>query len=373
MANNNEQWWLVHSVDKLDTPALVIYPERVKHNVAAAIQMVGDPSRLRPHIKTNKSAEAVQLMLDAGIRQFKCSTIAEAELLGRLHAPDVLLAYQPVGPKQHRLFELMKAYPATSFSCLVDNEGVVEQLAALANAEGRELGVWLDLNVGMNRTGIEPGAAALALYKQMLHAEGLNALGFHAYDGHIRDTDLSVRQAKVEAAFAPVMEMQDAVEKSGYARPIVIAGGSPSFPVHARRLDEVCSPGTFIYWDKGYGDRFPEQPFLPAALVVTRVISLPGAGRITTDLGHKSIAAENDLVNRVGFLNAPELVPVGQSEEHLVLDAGQGHGYKVGDVLYGVPYHVCPTIALYQSAYTIIDHEVAGQWKTVGRDRFLTV
>ncbi len=101
----------------------------------------------------------------------------------------------------------------------------------------------------------------------------------------------------------------------------IIAGGSPTFPIHARRASDIqCSPGTFVYWDKGYGDQFPEQPFEPAALVVTRVISIRGETRLCLDLGHKSISAENELTKRVGFLNGPGLTPVGQSEEHLVVE-----------------------------------------------------
>ncbi|WP_332369303.1 hypothetical protein [Spirosoma telluris] len=134
-----------------------------------------------------------------------------------------------------------------------------------------------------------------------------------------------------------------------------------------------CSPGTFIYWDKGYQMILPEQAFLPAALVVARVISLPEPSKICVDLGHKSIASEGELVGRVTFLNAPELKAVGQSEEHLVLEAGEGHSYNVGDVLYGIPNHVCPTVALYERAYTIEGGATTGEWLTVSRDRVISV
>jgi D-threonine aldolase len=163
----------------------------------------------------------------------------------------------------------------------------------------------------------------------------------------------------------------------------VIAGGSPTFPVHARRTDVQCSPGTFVYWDKGYADQFPGEPFVPAALVVSRVISLRGDSRVCIDLGHKSIAAENELAKRVSFLNVQGLRPVGQSEEHLVLETTSGsdsgtpgqasHGFRIGDVFYGIPYHVCPTVALYDRVYTVEDGRVTGEWKNTARDRKLTV
>src|SRR4030095_1079247 len=97
-----EAWYQIEDIDKIDSPALVIFPERVKANIQTAISMVGDVNRLRPHVKTNKPHDASRLMLDAGITKFKCATIAEAEMLGAIGAPDVLLAYQPLGPKLER-------------------------------------------------------------------------------------------------------------------------------------------------------------------------------------------------------------------------------------------------------------------------------
>src|SRR5688572_8131849 len=144
--------------------------------------------------------------------------------------------------------------------------------------------------------------------------------------------------------------------------PVIIAGGSPTFSIHCKRKEVECSPGTFVFWDKGYSDLCPEQPFEPAAVLVTRVISLPDATRICLDLGHKSVAAENEIGNRVFFPEASSLRPTGQSEEHLVLEAGAGHSFKVGDVLYGIPFHVCPTIALYERAITIENGKISGEW-----------
>ena len=111
-----QDWYIVDDIDKLDTPALVIYPERVKQNVNILKSMIDDVSRLRPHAKTNKCKEATLLMLEAGITKFKCATIAEAEMLGMSKALDVLLAYQPVGPKLERFIQLIKAYPNTGYS-----------------------------------------------------------------------------------------------------------------------------------------------------------------------------------------------------------------------------------------------------------------
>src|SRR5690242_6799365 len=113
-------WYDVDNTDKIDSPALLIYKERLQQNIETAISIVKDPDKLRPHIKTNKSKEVCRMLMAAGIKKFKCATIAEAELLGEIKANDVLLAYQPVGPKVERLVNLVKNYPVTRYSCLVD-------------------------------------------------------------------------------------------------------------------------------------------------------------------------------------------------------------------------------------------------------------
>ncbi|WP_426667104.1 D-TA family PLP-dependent enzyme [Mucilaginibacter sp. McL0603] len=366
-------WYIIKDIEKLDTPGLVIYPQRVRENINILKRMIDDVSRLRPHVKTHKSKEAALLMLDAGITKFKCATIAEAEMLGMANAPDVLLAYQPVGPKLERFIELNKIYPATKFSCLVDNSISAQSISDTALKNHLKINVYLDLNVGMNRTGITPGLEALQLYIDCNALPGIKLIGLHAYDGHIHDADLAVRTKRCNESFEPVKKLQQSIKEKGYPEPIIIAGGSPTFPIHLKRKVVECSPGTFIYWDRGYSLTCAEQPFLTAALVVSRVISLPDETKLCLDAGHKSISAENELNKRIYFLNAPELVFIGQSEEHLVVDAGKDHHYKVGDVFYGLPYHVCPTIALYERAITIEDYKISGEWRNIARDRKINI
>lgn len=367
---NETPWYHINAVDQLDSPALVIYPDRVQQNIDRLVASVADINRLRPHVKTHKSAAVTRLLLEAGVRKFKCATIAEAEMLAQCEAPDVLLAYQPVGAKIGRLLSLMAHYPATQFSCLVDNVTTARQLSEQALAAALVVRVYVDLNVGMNRTGIVPDASALALYDELMHLPGLRAMGLHAYDGHIRHPDLAARTEQCNAAFGPVEQLREQLRERGYT-PVVVAGGSPTFSIHAQRPDVECSPGTFVYWDNGYGTILPEQPFRPAALVVGRVISQPDATTLCIDIGHKSIASESDLAHRITFLNAPDLRPIGQSEEHLVVDAGAGHTYHVGDVLYGLPHHICPTCALYERGYTIENGAITGEWLTTARNRVI--
>ncbi|MBO9619927.1 MAG: alanine racemase, partial [Niabella sp.] len=275
-------------------------------------------------------------------------------------------------PKIKRFIELIKACPQTDFSCVIDNETTAVEIDEAANAAGIRIPVYVDINVGMNRTGILPEQAA-TLYTSITRLNHLSVRGLHAYDGHIHDAPFEIRKEQSDAAFAVVDALKNRLIDQGMTEPVIIIGGSPTFPIHAKRAKVECSPGTFVYWDYGYGSKFTEQQFLPAALVVSRVISLPDATTVCADLGHKSIAAENPLPNRVHFINAPAVVFEGQSEEHLKLNAGKGHSFKIGDVLYGMPVHICPTVALYEKA-VLVENGIAGkEWKTIARDKKITI
>lgn len=368
----HDNWYKLNHPEKIDSPALLVYLDRAKENIQKVIKEVGPPEWLRPHIKTNKSAEACKLMMDAGIKAFKGATIAEIELLAIVGAKDILLAYQPVGPKVDRFLALVSHYPEVKFQCLLDHIDAAKALNEKALASHQKIGIYIDLNAGTNRTGVIAGKPAEDLFEQILKLEGLQNIGFHLYDGHLRDPDIKVREIACNEGFAPIAQMREKLENKHKLTLDIIAGGTTTFPFHSKRDRVTCAPGTFIYWDEGYASGLPEQSFLYAALVLCRVISLPTSSYVCVDLGYKSIASENPLAERVKFLNAPELVPVGHSEEHLVLDAKEGHSYRIGDVLYGVPIHICPTVASYQEALVIQNGEQVATWKTVARDRRIT-
>ena len=367
-----ENWYTINNVNELDSPALVIFPDRIKENLRVLKEFVPDTTRLRPHVKTNKCPEVCKLMMDAGITKFKCATIAEAEMLAMIGAPDVLLAYQAIGPRGVRLCQLIKKYPSTQFACLIDNEATALELSETAEKHNIQIKVFLDLNVGMNRTGIIPEKALpLFLYCQSL--KGITPIGLHAYDGHHNNTDLSIRTKGCDEGFARVEALQAEITKQTGIAPTIVTGGNTTLSIHAKRKNAECSPGTFIFWDYGYHKLFTELHFVFAAVLVTRIISKPTEETICVDLGHKAVASENILTNRVHFLNAPELQPLGHSEEHLILKAEKNNSYKVGDVLYGVPFHICPTVALHETVAVVENHRVTGSWNIVARKRKISV
>ncbi len=367
------KWYEVNNVEGIDSPALLIYPDRIKKNIQIMLSMVeNNPKRLRPHVKTYKMAEVVELQMEAGINQFKCATIAEAEMLGEAGARDVLLAYQPVGPKIDRLFHLITNYPGTMYSTLIDNINTARTLSQKGNNQGFVLDVYIDIDSGNHRTGIDCDKA-YNLHKECQSLPGIRICGLHAYDGHLRQTDIKERKLACDEGFKPVAELRQKILNDFDQELIIVAGGSPAFPCHAPRGDEVvCSPGTCLLWDWGYHAILPESQFEFAALVLTRVISKVGKDRITLDLGHKSIASENPFP-RVHFLNLEVGEQISHSEEHLVLHVGDNSAFQIGDTFYGVPIHICPTCALYNEAHVVQDGHWHESWNIIARTRKITV
>ena len=338
-------WYQLQNPDQIDTPALLIYPDRAQKNIETMIKIAGDVKRLRPHVKTHKMAEVAAMHLQAGINKFKCATIAEAEMLATAGASDILLAYQPMGPRSDRLIALQKAYPDVALGCVIDDPTIAYQLSVKAKAADVTLNVWIDINNGMNRSGIAPGDGALALYGTLVDLPGLNPMGLHVYDGHIRHPDFEQRVEDGNKAYVAVEELIGRIEAAGLGKPNIVAGGSPSFPVNALRKEVDLSPGTYIFWDAGYADLCPDLDFQFAAVVMTRVLSKPGGNVICLDVGSKGTAPDKALGERIHFLNLP-IQPkfVSQSEEHLVIEVENPDEITVGDVWYGVPGHVLSLI-----------------------------
>lgn len=363
----DKDWFVVDEVERINTPSLLVYPERIEHNIREMLRIAGSPEKLRPHVKTYKMAEVIQMQMKHGINKFKCATIAEAELLATAGAKDILLAMQPVGPNVARLFDVIQHFPESVFSCLVDHQRSVSAIAEEAQKRNQNIGIFIDINNGMNRTGIVPGPKVVDLFKHIMDSPFLEPKGFHVYDGHLRIPDLEERKKACAEALQPTLDLKSELERQGLPVESIVVGGSPTFPAHAHRNDVVLSPGTVMLWDAGYGSKFPDMNFQHAAVLVTRLISKPKPIQFCLDLGHKALASEMPFP-RVQFLNTSDFEQLGQSEEHFVVSVQNPEEYEIGDVFYAVPVHICPTVAKYPQVTIVENHQVTGSWKVAARD-----
>lgn len=359
------------AVGALPSPALVLHWDSVEENLRRMLAMAPSAERLRPHVKTHKLPQIVARLAELGVTKAKAATIAEAEMAAAAGATDVLLAAPLVGPTTGRLIALMRAFPDVVFAGLADDPVALAAVEAEAAAAGMKIRVMIDLDVGQHRTGIAP-AAAPALYRQLAASAHLVPAGLHAYDGHLHQRVAAERAAACDAAFAPVAALAAALRGDGLPVPAVVVGGTPTFPMHARRPEGECSPGTCVLWDAGYADHLPDLDFLTAAFLVARVISRPAPDRLCLDLGHKAVASEM-AHPRVVFPALPDAAPVMHNEEHLVLQTGRAAEFPVGTVLSGIPWHVCPTVALHGFVH-VVRHggEAIDTWPVTARTRRIT-
>ncbi|HKK43673.1 MAG TPA: D-TA family PLP-dependent enzyme [Bacteroidales bacterium] len=365
-----DNWYEIDNAAEVSSPSLLIYPDRIESNIRKLIEIAGNVERLRPHVKSHKMAEVVKLQMKYGITKFKSSTIAETEMVARCGASDIIFAMQPVGPNIERFFRLKKEFPGVNISCIADSEEIIIKLSEMARKTGLETGVWLDINSGMNRSGVAPGEKAVRLYDRIFDSPMLVAEGLHVYDGQIHDKDFDIRKKVCDESFSQVEYLTDELQRD--VGPVkIVAGGTPTFTVHAMRKGVDLSPGTPLLWDWGYGSSFADMPFLNAAVLLMRIISKPAKETLCLDLGHKAIAAEMQppRVNIFGIRRYKMSI---HNEEHLVINTRDADNFRTGDVMYGIPWHICPTVDRHDTANVVVDHRVTGQWIIDARRRKIT-
>jgi len=205
----------------------------------------------------------------------------------------------------------------------------------------------LDLDVGQHRTGLPAGPEAVTLYRAIASSPNLTPGGLHAYDGPYLGCRSRNRKAACNAAFAPVAKLRYELQSAGLRVPRVVAvvrQPSLSRTPPGRRMQS----GTTVFWDSGYGNKLRDLDFLPAALVLTRVVSSPV--RTASASTWVQSARLRNAAPTLQFLNLPDYNALTHSEENLVIETANADQFKIGDCLFGVPRHICPTVALYSSA-----------------------
>jgi D-serine deaminase-like pyridoxal phosphate-dependent protein len=366
-----EERYRVPDFEQVLTPALVIYPALIASNIERTLALLnGNPDRWRVHIKTAKLGYTLHMLIERGVRNFKCATTLELTTACDAGAVDVLLAYPVMGANARRVREIADRAPRTKVSVLAENDYQVEQWRESG------VGVLVDVNPGMNRTGIEMSQPdrICSLIRQ-IKSNDLEFRGLHYYDGQYGGLEEPERTAAAHAGYEELLKLVRTIERNGLNIPELITAGTPTFPASLsyagfnNRLIHRISPGTIVYGDATCLAQLPASyGYAPAALVLTRVVSHPHDGIITCDAGHKAVSADAGIPTCV-VLGHSGMSPLSPSEEHLPIRVTDGTSTPVGEALYLLPRHICPTVNNFDSALLVRDGRVAAVEKVSARGR----
>jgi D-serine deaminase-like pyridoxal phosphate-dependent protein len=362
----------IREVEKVLTPALAIYPEIVDKNIAITTALVGGPDRWRPHIKTAKLAFVMRRLVEQGVTNFKCSTSLELLTACEAGARDVLLSYPATARAARRVSEIASEFPAVRISALVESS---EQIGFWKVGGA---GLFIDINPGMNRTGIEQVRVAEVIgLAHEIETAGLEFRGLHYYDGHMSKYELGERCQEAHRGYDKLMIISAALFESGISVQEVITAGTPALPCtisyepfRDSRFTHRASPGTVVYSDCTSLAQLPaEWGYRPAAVVVATVVSRPSPGIITCDAGHKTVSADAGAptCRAIGHY---ELTPLKPSEEHLPMQVSDGAAAPlIGETLYLVPRHICPTVNNFDHALIVEAGEITAVERVSARGR----
>jgi D-serine deaminase-like pyridoxal phosphate-dependent protein len=357
-----DQHYRISSVEDVLTPALAVYPDFIGSNIERILSLLdGNADRWRVHIKTAKLGLTLRMLADRGVRNFKCATTLELLAACQNSAHDVLLAYPVMGANARRAREIAQQFPAVRISVLAENEDQVQQW------RGSRVGIFLDINPGMNRTGIEQtqGDRITALARAACLA-GLELRGLHYYDGQYGGLAEDERTAAAHRGYDRLLRIVGELQRHGIEVAEVITAGTPTLPASLSydllrngNFVHRVSPGTVIYCDSTCLEQLPaEYGLRPAVLVLARVVSSPHAGIVTCDAGHKAVSADAGVPTCV-VMGHPELTPLSPSEEHLPMAVRDGAAApEIGEILYLLPRHICPTVNNFDLALLVKDSEI---------------
>ena len=361
------------NIDDVLTPALLVYPEAISSNIEQILRLLdGDANRWRVHVKTAKLEYALRMLAARGVTNFKCATTLELLVACHSGAQDVLVAYPMVGANARRVSEIAQAHPHVRISVLAENEQQIRQW------RGHSVGVFLDINPGMNRTGIEQSLSAQAVrLARAVRDAGLEFRGLHYYDGQYGGVDEPERTKSTHAGYHRLLEIASEIERAGVNVLEVVTAGTPTLPCslayqafRGQKFVHRVSPGTVTYNDATSLAQLPvEYGLRPAVLVLTRVVSHPRKGMVTCDAGHKAVSADAGVPTCV-VVGHPELTPLSPSEEHLPMTvAGDAAGPGVGEALYLLPRHVCPTVNNFDCALLVRNGQIEAVERVTARGR----
>jgi D-serine deaminase-like pyridoxal phosphate-dependent protein len=353
----------------VDTPALIIDADAMERNIARMGEFfAGRSAGLRPHSKTHKSPIIARKQLDAGAVGITCAKLGEAEALVEGGIRDIVIANQIVG--RQKIARLVGLARHANIAVAVDDLANAQQISDAAVAAGSTVRVLVEVNVGMDRCGVEPGAPALRLAERIARLPGLSFFGIQSYEGHlVMFKGHEAREERVREAIAPVIETRQLIESAGIPVTVITGGGTGTFDItsNIEGFDEIQA-GSYVFMDASYGQvEGPDVVFEPALYVWSTIVSRPSTERAVADIGLKTATSDHGFPILADFKDS---TTVSLSEEHAKLRLeGDARALRTGDKVRFQPGHVCTTVNLHDAYVVVRNDIVEAVWPVAGRGR----
>jgi D-serine deaminase-like pyridoxal phosphate-dependent protein len=350
----------------LDTPALLVDLDLMEANIARLAETCrAHGVGWRPHTKGQKTPEIIAKELAAGAIGVTCAKLAEAEVLTAAGLRDILIANQIVGPaKMHRLRELrLRADPIVA----VDSPAHVTELSAAMQGLGQALRVVIEVDIGMHRAGVLPGAPVVELAATIAAQDGLRFVGVMGWESHaVTIGDPAEKARTVAEAIALLTASAEACRRAGYPVDIVSCGGTGTFPFCAQQpgVTEIQAGGA-IFSDMHYRTHY-HLDFPCALTLLATVISRPTPTRVILDAGKKAMSSDAAVPHPVGVPTAT----VRLSAEHATIDlASPNERPKIGDKVELIVGYSDTTVHLHEEIVGVRNGKIEAVWRVAGRGR----
>ncbi len=351
-------------LNAVDTPQLLIDLDVVDANLRRMFDAFrGRPVGVRVHFKSLKCAGLARHIAAAGGNGFLCAKLNEAEVLADAGLTDILLANQVVGPiKLRRVAELARR---ARLRVCVDDPANVEELSRAAREAGSTVGVLVEVNIGMDRCGVEPGEPAVALARKIHGSPGLRFDGLQGYDGHLQlVADPAERRARCLQSLEKLVGTRRLIERAGIPVEVVTGAGTGTweFVGGYEGVTEI-QPGSFVLMDCAYHAVRPE--FGCALSILTAVISRrprwyvldAGSKAISRDFGTPVVKGRpQDKITRL-------------SEEHANVESADP-AVRRGDRVEVIPAHCCATMNLHRTCLAVRRGRVEAVWPIEASGRY---
>ncbi|KAF3008645.1 hypothetical protein E8E13_008646 [Curvularia kusanoi] len=355
-------------ISALDTPSMLVDLDLMETNITSLMtQLLPTGISIRPHSKTTKSAILAQKLISAGAKGACVAKLSEAEVMCAKGVTDLLITCEIIGAaKVKRLVELWKEF--RDVKVVVDSEVGARAIdeAVQESGVGERMKVLLDLDVGLHRTGCQPGDAALALARTVAECQNLELIGVQGYEGHLQHVHgVEERKKACLESMKILVETAEALRRDGHAIRVVTTGGTGTaeFCVTVPGVTEV-QPGSFLFMDTDYRNAVGTK-YSNSLTILSTVISKQGPKSVTIDAGLKSLTTDSGLAEckTAGY----EYGVLG--DEHGSLSWTDGADLKVGDRVEMIPSHIDPTINLHDFYYAHRKGVIEAIWPVDARGK----